>query len=223
MSSPAIEPTRVVLLHGLGRSTRSMLPIERALRRRGGRVLNLGYPSRSADVATLAADVARQIIEWEPNAPLDFITHSLGGIVLRMAVAQGDLPSERIRRAVMLGPPNSGSELADALPKVRLFGPLYRRFTGPAGLELGVGPEGVPAQLPPVSFELGVIAGTRSMNPVFNAMLSEPNDGKVRVERTKVKGMRDFLLVPEFHPLMMAAPDVITQAIHFLDFGAFRR
>ena len=212
-----------MLLHGLGRSSRSMRPVERALRRRGYQVLNLGYPSSHSDIDALAADVAQRIRSWEPSAPLDFVTHSLGGIIVRAAVAGGYLSSDRIRRVVMLGPPNGGSELADTLPNLPVIGPLYRALTGPAGMQLGAGADGIAARLPAVPFEVGVIAGDRSLNPIFSAMLGGPNDGKVQVEKTRVEGMRDFIVVRRAHPLLMAAPSVVAQAIHFLETGAFRR
>ena len=98
---------------------------------------------------------------------------------------------------------------------------IYKQVTGPAGQELGV--DGIVASLPPVSFELGVIAGNKSWNPLFSAMLKEPNDGKVRVSRTRVAGMRDFLVVPQWHPLLMSTPPIVEQAIHFLEAGEFRK
>jgi len=197
--------------------------IERALVDHGYRVINLGYPSRAADVATLATNIGRQIATLEGDEPIDFVTHSLGGILLRVAVATRVLSPQRIRRVVMLGPPNGGSELADILPQIPVFGALYRRITGPAGLELGTAPNGVIGRLPPVSFDVGVIAGNRSYNPVFSAILGDANDGKVRVERTRVEGMRDFLVVPQWHPLMMLAPKVVAQVLHYLEAGAFER
>jgi triacylglycerol lipase len=200
-----------------------MLPLERALGRQGYEVLNLSYRSRTGSVATLAADVASRVLEWRSTSVLDFVTHSLGGILLRAAVADGLLPGERIRRVVMLGPPNRGSELADVLPKLRVVGGLYARITGVAGSELGTGSSGVAARLPPVPFELGVIAGNRSLNPLFSAILREPNDGKVRVSSTRVDGMRDFLVVPHWHPLLMAAPSVVAHVLHFLACGRFNR
>jgi len=212
-----------VLLHGLGRTPRSMAPIERALVRRGYRVRNLGYASRSLDAAALAADVARRINEWRPQRPLDFVTHSLGGILLRLACASGELSPKQIRRVVMLGPPNGGSELADVLPFLPLIGRAYRRFTGPAGMQLGTGTGSLTNALPPVEFELGVIAGSRSLNPVFSAILGEENDGKVRVSSARVEGMRDFLVVRHAHPLLMAAPSVVAQVLHFLEVGCFER
>ncbi|MEO7456991.1 MAG: alpha/beta fold hydrolase [Gemmatimonadaceae bacterium] len=213
----------VVLLHGLGRTSASMRPLERALVGRGYRVLNVDYPSRSADVDTLARHVATHIAGVDGSETFDVVTHSMGGIVLRVAVARGYLSAERIGRVVMLGPPNAGSELADILPAMPVVGPVYRRVIGPAGLQLGTGAAALPASLPPVEFELGVIAGDRSYNPLFSAILRGPSDGKVRVESTKVSGMTDFLVMPHWHPLLMAVPSVIAQAVHFLEAGAFRR
>ena len=199
-----------------------MRPVELALVARGYRVLNLGYASRTADIETLSADVARRARGWTNGAAADFVTHSLGGILLRVAVDRGHLPLRQVGRVVMLGPPNGGSELADVLPRVPVFGWIYRQFTGPAGLQLGT-EHGVPPRLPAVPFDLGVIAGSRSYNPVFSAILGDANDGKVRVERARVEGMRDFLVVPHWHPLLMIAPAVVAQVVHYLEAGSFRR
>jgi hypothetical protein len=199
-----------------------MRPIERLLSARGYRVLNLGYASRSASIPELARRVASEIAQWAPTEPLDFVTHSLGGILIRQAVAAGHLPAERTRRVVMLGPPNAGSELADQLPRWPVVGPVYRRLTGPAGVQLGTGSSSVPATLPPVPFETGVIAGTRSYNPIFSAVLGGRSDGKVRVERTHVAGMRDFVEVPYWHPLLMVHSSVHTLVVRFLETGCFR-
>jgi pimeloyl-ACP methyl ester carboxylesterase len=222
MAESAEHQRRVVLLHGLGRSPRSMRPLQRALEARDYVVLNCGYRSRSADIATLAADVADRISRWEPGARLDFVTHSLGGILLRAAVAYGSLPRERIRRVVMLGPPNAGSEVVDAFRAVPLVASIYAVVTGPAGVQLGTTASGLPRQLPPVDFEIGVIAGNRSFNPIFSAILGADNDGKVRVERTRVEGMREHLVVPVWHPLLVSSPTVIHQVAHFLETGGFR-
>ena len=196
--------------------------IERYLDAHDYEVLNVGYPSRSAPISALAARVADEIRDWHADVPLDFVTHSLGGILLRAAVDAGALPLARVQRAVMLGPPNTGSELADLLPHIPLVGRLYRVMTGPAGVQLDTSAMGVPAQLPPVPFQVGIIAGTRSWNPLFSAILGEPNDGKVRIERTRVAGMHDFIEVPYWHPLLMTPTQVHEQILHFLTTGRFR-
>lgn len=222
MAESAEHQRRVVLLHGLGRSPRSMRPLQRALEASEYVVLNCGYRSRSGDIATLAADVADRVSRWEPRARLDFVTHSLGGILLRAAVAYGYLPRDRVRRVVMLGPPNAGSEVVDAFRALPFLASIYAAVTGPAGAQLGTAASGLPGQLPPVDFEIGVIAGNRSFNPIFSAILGAENDGKVRVERTRVEGMREHLVVPVWHPLLVSSPTVIHHVAHFLETGAFR-
>ena len=199
-----------------------MRPLQRALEASDYVVLNCGYRSRSADIATLARDVAHRVSQWEPGAKLDFVTHSLGGILVRAALAYGHLPRERVRRVVMLGPPNAGSEVVDAFQAIPIVARIYAALTGPAGTQLGTKASGLPAQLPPVDFELGVIAGNRSFNPLFSAILGAENDGKVRVDRTGVEGMRQVLVVAHWHPLLVSAPSVVQQVVQFLETGAFR-
>jgi triacylglycerol lipase len=211
----------VVLLHGLGRTSRSMQPLATTLESRGYRVFNLGYPSRTAGVGALAAHVAQQVRAIDDEKPLHFITHSLGGILLRVAVENGDLPLDRIGRVVMLGPPNGGSHVPDAFGRWKISGALYRFVTGPAGLELGIGAGSIATQLPPLPFEAGIIAGSRSVNPLLSLFLPGPNDGKVSVEHASVDGMRAFLVMPHSHPFLMSAPPVMTRAIRFLETGAF--
>jgi pimeloyl-ACP methyl ester carboxylesterase len=213
----------VVLLHGLGRTSRSMRPLASALEARSFRVFNLAYPSRTAGVGALAADVARQIRDIDDAEPLHFITHSLGGILLRVAVANDDLPLDRIDRVVMLGPPNGGSHVPDAFSRWRISGALYRFVTGPAGLELGIGDDSIISRLPPLPFDAGIIAGSRSVNPVLSLFLPGPNDGKVSVEHAAVEGMRAFLVMPHSHPFLMSAPAVMSQAIRFLETGTFEQ
>jgi triacylglycerol lipase len=222
MGDHADRTRRVVLLHGLGRTPRSMRQLQRVLEASGYVVLNCGYRSRSADIATLARGVAERVAQWEPSAPLNFVTHSLGGILVRAALAYGYLPRDRIRRVVMLGPPNAGSEVVDAFRAIPVVSRIYAAFTGPAGAQLGTTADGLPGQLPPVDFELGVIAGNRSFNPLFSAILGAENDGKVRVDRTRVEGIRELLVVRHWHPLLMTAPSVLQQVVHFLETGAFQ-
>jgi len=218
---PTQRPT-VVLLHGLGRTPRAMWAIERAARARGYHVLNLGYDSRRGDVERHAATIGATLREAAPSGRLHFVTHSLGGIVLRQAVATGQLPAERVARVVMLAPPNGGSELADAFWQRRGLRRLGPVVLGPAGADLGTGPEALVQRLPPVPFELGVIAGTRSLNPVFSRLIDGEDDGKVSVRRAAVPGMRAFLTVARSHTFLMLAPDVIAQTFTFLETGAFR-
>ena len=131
----------------------------------------------------------------------------------------GGLPSGALRRVVMLAPPNAGSELVDVLART----PLFRRLMGPAGPELRTGVHGVPAALPPLPLEAGVIIGCRATNPLFARAFAGPCDGKVSVERAAVAGMRELLVVRRGHGFVMDAPEVVEQTFHFLEHGAFAR
>ncbi len=212
--------SHLVLLHGMGRTARSMAPVAREATKRGYAVLNLGYPSRTASVGALAEHVAHTIQHFAPEAlALDFVTHSLGGILLRAAVGAGLVPLERVRRAVLLAPPNQGSEAADFMARV----PLLRHVPGLALADLGIAADGVVARLGPVPFECGVIAGNRSVNPILSLVIPGPDDGKVAIARASAAGVRDFLVVPHSHPFIMRAEAVHQQIFHFLAHGQFRR
>lgn len=118
----------------------------------------------------------------------------------------------------MLGPPNQGSQVVDTL---RNF-PGYQWINGPAGMQLGTDPESVPLLLGRADFELGIIAGTKSINLILSTLLPSPDDGKVSVENTKLEGMRDHIAIPVSHPFLMKDAPAIQQTIYFLRHGNFR-
>lgn len=208
----------IILLHGLGRTRWSLWPVAREAARRGYRVHNLGYPSRRAPIEELASRVGDQLRRLVPNGgAFDVVTHSMGGIVLRVAVASGALAAERVRRVVMLAPPNHGSELADRLRDVA----VYRWVTGPAGQQIGTGEDSVPRHLPPPPFEVGVIAGRRATNAVLARVFDTESDGKVTVASAHVDGMRELVVVDRGHTFIMWAPEVLTRIFTFLERGRF--
>lgn len=208
--------TTVVLLHGLGRSEWSMRRLERALEADGHRVVNLGYPSRDHTVATLVDTVATELARCCAGADtLHFVTHSLGGILVRAWVHETD--PQNLGRVVMLSPPNQGSGVADRLPDR-----LLRLVMGPASVQLGTDSASIPVELPPVDFELGIITGDASLNPLFSQWLPGEDDGMVAVESAWVEGADDFLVVPYTHTFIMYRDRVIEEVLSFLENGEFR-
>ena len=121
-------------------------------------------------------------------------------------------------RVVMLGPPNKGSQVVDELRSM----PGFELINGPAGLQLGTENDSVPNTLGPADFEVGIIAGTSTINFFLSTMLPNPNDGKVSVESTKLEGMTDHISMPVTHPFMMKNEQVIKQVIYFLNNGVFK-
>jgi len=215
-SAPAAEG--VILLHGMCRTPASMVRMQRALEAEGFVVANVGYPSRSAGTESLseaAIGGALDRPELRTCTKIHFVTHSLGGILVRSYFSRH--AHGRLGRVVMLGPPNQGSELVDRLGHWWLFGKL----NGPAGLELGTAASSTPNRLGPLAFDCGVIAGDRSINWINSTMIAGPDDGKVSVERTRVAGMRDHLTVHSAHPFIAANRSAIAATLRFLRHGAF--
>lgn len=206
----------MLLLHGLARRSSSMEPLAERLRQEGFRVANVGYPSTRRGIEELAPEAVERGLALLPgDGPVHAVTHSMGGILLRWYARHRGVG--RLGRVVMLGPPNGGSEVVDRLRSWR----PYRWLNGPAGQQLGTGSDSVPLSLGPAPFELGVIAGDRSINLMLSLMLPGPNDGKVTVERTRLKGMKDHCVLHVTHPFMMRRKPVMKQVLHFLRHGCF--
>jgi len=212
----------VVLLHGLGRTSDSMNDMAAALNKAGYRTFNIDYESRDFPIETLAGQIMPAVEKRCKAAQcttIHFVTHSMGGIVLRYYLSRYAI--DGLGRVVMLSPPNQGSEVADALQDNW----FYEWFNGPAGRQLVTGPEGITATLGPVTYPVGIITGNTHTiwDARFSAMIPGDDDGKVSVERAKVAGMTDFLVVPHNHTFIMTQEDVIDQTIHFLRLGKFKR
>lgn len=202
-SPEAISPGEtVLLLHGLGRTRASFRSMHGRLEQAGYRVIDWDYPSFSRSIDQHAARLSERLRELDADPAvtrIHFVTHSLGGIIVRKALLDG--PPAKTGRLVMLAPPNRGSRLA------RRTGPLLGRWIRPLR-ELSSAPDSVVNRMAaPQGVEIGIIAAAR--------------DGKVRVEDTHLPGETDHLVVPGFHTFIMNALVVQEQTLTFLRTGRF--
>ena len=218
----AAEETRefVILLHGLARTDRSLIRLERSLEGSGFSVVNISYPSRHNLIEELADDVISTAIArcLESDArKIHFVTHSMGGIMVRYYLENNEV--ERLGRVVMLSPPNRGSEVVDKLHD----SPIFKWWNGPAGEQLGTGAGDVPRTLGVPRYEVGIITGDRSINPYLSQLIPGSDDGKVSVENAKLPGMKDFLVVHQTHTFIMNDQNVLQQVTAFINNGVFDR
>jgi triacylglycerol lipase len=217
---PRRHESCVVLLHGLWRTEYSMKYLEWNLSESEFEVVNLSYPSLSYPIEELAVMAVEEgLTECRERSltRIHFVTHSLGGILVRQYLSQHDIPE--LERVVMLGPPSQGSRVADYVDSFGFLDPITPR----AMEQLGTGQDSVPRKLGPASFELGIIAGTANRRSLIPGIPNEPGDGTVTVAETIVPGMLDFLEMPVSHTFMMWDQSVLRQVMHFLDRGYFDR
>lgn len=213
----AVVDECVILLHGLGRTSISMLKIEWSLETDGYIVWNKGYPSRRDKIQELTA-VVGDAIEYcreSKTKKIHFVTHSLGGILVREYFQDHDVAEAH--RVVMLSPPNHGSEVADKYKDAW----WYKTLMGPAGQQLGTDENSIPNQLNPIGLEIGIIAGVSSSDSWFSSVFQDENDGKVSTKSAQLTEMKDFLIVESGHTFIMNSDHVIHQIKAFIEGGKF--
>lgn len=195
-----------------------MRALQETLEFHGYSVVNDGYPSEAAPIGGLVRyvqDAADQCGEER----LHFVTHSMGGILVRAWLAEGHPPN--LGRVVMLAPPNQGSEIVDRLSESEILRDAAEWLNGPAMAQLGTEGGSTPNALPRVDFDLGVIAGDIPINPLGPLLIDGPNDGTVSVESTRIEGMRDHLVISATHTLIMVNPVAMAEVLIYLQTGRF--
>ncbi|WP_223303612.1 esterase/lipase family protein [Colwellia psychrerythraea] len=193
-----------------------MEKIEKRLIKEKYLVVNVNYPSRAYPIEELAEKVISKAILKCGDKQINFVTHSMGGILVRQYLSHHKI--DNLNRVVMLGPPNKGSEIVDKLGNM----PGFRLFNGAAGMQLGTDEFSVPKKLDKANFNVGIIAGTKSINWILSTLIPGIDDGKVSVINTKLDGMEDHIEVETTHPFMMKNSKVIEQIVHYLKTGKFQ-
>lgn len=222
MSFICAAPTnkeRVVVLHGIARNSDSMETLVEFLVEQSYEVLNIDYPSTDHAMRVLVDIVQHKInaSQQDPAQKIHFVGYSMGSLIVRGILLK--YRPHNLGRVVMIGPPNNGSEVADFFKN--FF--LYKQIYGPAGQELGTDQGDYSELFGTVDYELGIIAGDRSIDPISSTIIPGADDGKVSVARTRLTGMKDHIVIHTTHTFMMNNKTVLQQMINFLQTGLFKR
>jgi pimeloyl-ACP methyl ester carboxylesterase len=202
---------QVILVHGLWYGPVSMSLLALRLERLGLDCHRFGYPTLSQSLAVNARELHQFALALEVDQ-LDFVGHSLGGLViLRMLDEFGGLPPGRV---VLLGSPVRGSAVVSRM----LTFPATRPLIGEARTALERGFSHAPTGYP-----TGVIAGTHPMG--LGRMiqpLNGPNDGTIEVSETQLDNAADTLQLSVSHTGLVLSAEVADAVSNFLHHGRFQ-
>lgn len=194
----------VVFLHGLARGAGSFRSLRRAVEDAGFETWARTYASRKKSLHALSVEVAERLEAEHPGRRLFAVTHSMGGIVLRLLAHRFSWAG-----SALIAPPNRGSVVAHKLRGRRWF----RSVLGPSALELG-DPEAAetwPPPPPPCAVIVGNV-GVRWDNPVSwhnGTFLKDhgPHDGTVAHTESRLDAGEEWYEVPRSHTWILRAPE----------------
>jgi len=213
----AAEPTRpfVVLLHGLGRSHRSLGALERRLENEGYEVLAFEYASTRGTIEVHAKALAELLAGLPEPREVSFVTHSLGGVVLRELTRDPEAEwrsRHRLGRAVTLAAPHGGAAIAArtarCTPLAWILGPAYRALA-----------DGSAAALPAPDLEFATIAGARGDGGGWNPWVPGDDDGLVALDEARLDGASDHLVLRVAHTFILSDPRALDAVCAFLRVG----
>lgn len=206
----------VVMIHGLLQSSKCMGDMGLTLRDAGYSTIEFDYPSTQITIPETARYLNRFVTSLEGYEEINFVAHSMGGLIVRAYSAEYGDP--RIKRLVMLGTPNRGAELADIAQQYW----IVRAVTGPSVRQLRTRGDSLISQLPVPKFEFAVIAGSRGTPTGWNPLIPGDDDGTVTVASTKLPGASDFSTVRAVHSRLLWSEEAIAQTVSFLKDGRLR-
>lgn len=214
----------VVTLHGIIRSRTVMEDLGDYLEEKGNFVpINVSYASTRRTVDEHAESLARVIDHLEGVDEIHFVCHSLGNLVLRRYLGEASAENPqwkvdpRIKRIVMLAPPNQGARLADMFKHNKLVGLIW----GPCCKQLSAEWADLEPRLAIPSQEFGIIAGGRGTEDGANPILAGDDDFVLTVDETRLPGAHDFLVVKRLHGQMLSDETVQQHVLRFLEKGHF--
>ncbi len=206
----------VIVLHGIVRSSRHMKSLSKYLKRGGFEVVNINYPSTKYQIEELVEiinqEISSRVVE---DKKIHFVGYSMGALLIRALIHK--YCYKNLGRVLQLAPPNHGSEIADLTKNLW----LYKKIFGPSGQQLVTDQKMFEHLFGQVNYDLGIIAGNATLDPIFSIIIPGPDDGRVGVEKTKLEGMKDHIIIKVSHGFFPYSKKVRKQTLHFLQNGNF--
>jgi hypothetical protein len=226
-------PTKrvVLLLHGLGRGRQSMDALATYLRQEGSDdVVTFGYASTREGIGQHARSLDLVVRRLEGVHEVDLVAYSLGCLVARYWLGDRDqaeppgaltAPLPKIRRCVMLGPPNHGAERANVWMRSAMGQTLFDLMLGQSGRQLGPEFHDIQDHLATPACQFGIIAGGCGTPEGWNVEIPGDDDGTVGVRETMLTGAADFVVIPVRHNDLIDDDLSLHLTVTFLRHGYF--
>jgi pimeloyl-ACP methyl ester carboxylesterase len=215
---PMTDEKIVIVVHGIIRSSKSMKKMKAQLEKAKYVVVPFDYPSTRVSIEKCSSYLERTIESLKEVKEINFVTHSMGGLIVRSWAADNKNKSKNIGRFVMMGTPNKGAELADRLRDWKIF----QYVLGPAGQELVSDENGKIANLPIPTFPFAIVAGAKGTANGYNPLIPGDDDGTVALSSARLEGASDFMSVPTLHSFLTSNTTVVDSVTRYLKTGAFR-
>jgi hypothetical protein len=200
---------QILLIHGLARTSLSLMSLERRLQQAGHSTVQFGYFAFAESFDQITKRLLLQFQSLADQGPYAVVSHSLGGVLTRAT-----LGLDRVlhpNHVVMLGPPNQPPRLAPLAWKV----PPFQWFTGQCGKNLSC--RNFYQDLPTLGSDYTIIAGTSGPRGALSPFGNEVNDGIVALSETKMRPHDTVVKLPVWHTFMMNHPEVQGTVLRALD------
>ncbi len=207
---PEERVLQALFVHGMGRSPLSGWPLLRRLKGAGLETQTFGYAVTIHGFSVIAERLSARIEQLARQGDYILIGHSLGGVLIRAALADLHADVPRPRHLFLLGSPVQPARLARRLR----FNPIFRALTRDCGQLLGSGRRMRGIKVPNVP--VTAVTGTRAAPRALGLFGNEPNDGIVSASETFADWIEDRVEIPVVHTLLpssLEAADVILRRL----------
>ena len=196
---------KILLIHGLGRTSGSMSGLASVLQGVGHKSELFGYVSLLEPFDEIVGRLRDRFQVLATEGAYGVVTHSLGGVLTRAALAKADFPLPV--HVVMLAPPNQSPRLGRWANQ--LF--PYQWFSKQCGANMA--DPNFYTCLPPLDCDYTIIAGTAGMQGPISPFKDEANDMIVSLSETKMRASDRPIEVSAFHSFIMHHPQVRNQVV----------